>query len=246
MPTLWVGVRIMGAYVALIALGTFLVTRFVAPGVNTQGLWTALFLVQLAGTLLVMGAVWRRFDWGQIGFGRLRWSAILWLTPATVLLVGMAWRLWAETPAVAFAAIAPGVWPLILITPLLIAFSEETVFRGILLQGARRTRNVAFAMALSALAFGVAHLMNSLAGQTLLNTFLQTAFALLVGLSLAPIALRLGNLWPLIIWHWAWNVVILLSQAMGLLHPVAMLGMVLQAAVSAVLWTRIVREEETR
>lgn len=242
MPTLWGGMRVAGIYVALIALGTYLVTHWIGPGADTAGLWTALFVLQLIGAGFVVVIARRGLQWRAIGFGQLQWRGLIWLTPAILLLISMAQTVALRTPAEVFNAVPAAVWALVVATPFLIAFAEEVVFRGILLRGAMRGTTVIRAMLLSAMGFALAHLINALAGQDVVNTLLQTAFALLVGVSLAPIALRLGNLWPLIIWHWLWNIVVLSSQIMDILHPLAVVGMAVQAAVSAWLWTRLAKE----
>jgi len=244
MPTLWQGVRVAGMYVALIALGTYLATYWTGPGAEILPLWIGLFAVQCVGAVFVLASVKRHFAWSPIGFGRPNWGALVWLAPATVLLIAMGRSVAEETSVAVFQAVPAAVWILVVLTPFLIAFSEEVVFRGILLRGARQGASIAQAMLLSAVGFALAHLINGLAGQEVVNTLLQAAFAFLVGVSLAPIALRLGNLWPLIIWHWLWNIVVLSSQIMNVLHPFAVIGMAIQAAVSMWLWARLVKEDK--
>ncbi len=239
MPTLWQGVKVAGIYVALIAFGTFVVSNWVRPGADIALLWTGLFAVQAVGAGYVVGAVRRGLQWRAIGFDRIDWRALVWLTPAVILLITMGRSVVLQTPLAVFTAVPAAVWALVVATPFLIAFAEEVVFRGILLRGAMVGATVLRAIMISTSAFALAHLINGLAGQEAVNTLLQTAFAFLVGLSLAPLALRIGNLWPLIIWHWLWNIVVLVSQIIGVLHPFAVVGMAMQAVVSMWLWTRV-------
>ena len=243
MPTLWFGVRMALTYVVLIAFGTFVVSRWIASDADIARLWTGLLLVQSVGAAFVVLTARAKLNWVDIGFGRLHWRGLIWLTPATLVLGAMIWSVVQQDPRAAIAAIPAGVWALVVLTPFLIAFSEEVIFRGVLLRGAMRRYPIVYAMLLSAFAFAVAHLINGLAGQPLINTVLQSTFALLVGVALAPIALLLGNLWPLIIWHWLWNIVVLSSQIMQVIHPLTLIGIAIQAVVSIWLWTRYIRDE---
>ncbi|MEA0563417.1 CPBP family intramembrane glutamic endopeptidase [Lysinibacillus irui] len=63
---------------------------------------------------------------------------------------------------------------------LIIAFIEETIFRGILLR-MLLTKGVATAVWVSSILFGVTHALQLLGGQSLEDTIIQIIYALLVG-----------------------------------------------------------------
>jgi membrane protease YdiL (CAAX protease family) len=103
--------------------------------------------------------------------------------------VGVAGRLhslWWEVPVIAVAA---GV-------------AEEIVFRGYLLEGLRRIwpRSIWPAVAVSSVAFGLAHLTWGLSG-------LQFLFYIALGVLFAIFVLRRRSLWPAIFAHVAWDAI---------------------------------------
>ncbi|WP_058300759.1 CPBP family intramembrane glutamic endopeptidase [Gorillibacterium timonense] len=88
----------------------------------------------------------------------------------------------------------------LLFLALLVAFVEETIYRGlilnILLQKGART-----AVIVSSLLFSLTHLLNLMGGQDLAATLLQLLYALLVGLSLSLLFVKHGSLLPLMAFH---------------------------------------------
>jgi membrane protease YdiL (CAAX protease family) len=229
-------------YVAIIAVATSYI--FVVWGEPLAMRTALLFLlpVQLIAVLFCVGVVTRYACWRSVGFGQLRWAGMLWFLPSWVILVVMGVGIAKALTAQDIAGLGIIGIAALLLTTLLIAFGEEVVFRGILLRGAMTWLAVPFALFLSAFSFGLFHLVNRLAGQGATETSQQVLFAFLVGFFLAPIALRVGNLWPLIIWHWLWNIAVILGQVAAVLHPFALIGMAIQAVISIWLWTDMIRE----
>jgi len=245
-PTLRQGLSASIAYMALIAASVAVLGAIFDPASDVFQNLAMLVPVQCAAVALTIWVVSRSFGWGFAGFGTLQWRALIWLAPATALLAVMFWDLvQAVEPGEVLDLGLPALSLLAILT-FLIAFGEEVMFRGVLLRSAMTAMPIALAMLLSALLFGVFHFINALGGQSLGNTGQQVIFAGLVGLSLAPIAIKLGSLWPLILWHWFWNLAVFLSQILGVLHPLALSGMAFQAIVSVLLWVDLARNQQKR
>ena len=83
---------------------------------------------------------------------------------------------------------------------LVVAVGEEIVFRGVLFRWIDERFGFWWAMAISGVVFGFAHLMNDGA-----SVWSSTAIALEAGLLLAAAYKWSGNLWLPIGIHWAWN-----------------------------------------
>ncbi len=103
--------------------------------------------------------------------------------------IGVAGRLhslWWEVPAIAVSA---GV-------------AEEIVFRGYLLEGLRRIwpRSIWPAVAVSSVAFALAHLSWGLSG-------LQFLFYIALGAVFALFVLRSRSLWPAVFAHVSWDAI---------------------------------------
>ena len=125
-----------------------------------------------------------------------------------------------------------------------VGVNEEVWFRGIAL-AVLRPHGVRVAIAGTSVLFGILHLANLLAGESMAVAGLQLAFALLFGVVAAQLVVRTGSLWPAIAWHTAWD---LLNFAGGnSTSPLALSGIgvccVLLLVYALVLWRGIDRFE---
>lgn len=241
MPSVRRGLSAVIAYTAIIALASLLLSR--VPGGGDAR--TALMIL-LPFQLIALGVcfpIMRQFGgWAKLGFGRLYWRGLVWFLPAWAVLGLLFWEIVTGSDQ----GLLPG-WNVLGLTALvgttfLIALGEEIVFRGLLLRGMMARFSVPVSMLASALFFGAFHLVNGLAGQGAINTSNQMLFAVIVGFFLGPIAVRVGNLWPLILWHWLWNIAVILGQTGGILAPLALAGLAVQAVVAVWLWAGLTRQ----
>ncbi len=137
--------------------------------------------------------------WRRVGFKAPIWRSLwlLWL-PGLLLVFaiaqGVSYVRRASLPAVVGAVIAA----------LLVGFTEETWFRGILLEGlrGRSARVAAFG---SALAFGALHLAN-VRVLPLSSVVTQSLGALAIGLMFGAARVRIDSLVPLVVIHAAFDV----------------------------------------
>lgn len=242
MPSLRLGIITAVAYAAIIAVGTAYVFVLRPEPISLELALLLLLPVQLMAVLFCAAIVMRYAGWPAVGFGRLRWSGLLWFLSSWVILAVMAVGLVQALTAQTLSGLGAAGIMLLIVTTFFIAFGEEIVFRGILLRGAMTRLAMPAAMFLSALSFGLFHWVNRIAGQGASETSLQVLFAFMVGFFLAPIAIRVGNLWPLIIWHWLWNIAVILGQIAAILHPFALIGIAIQAVISIWLWTDMIRK----
>ena len=83
-----------------------------------------------------------------------------------------------------------------------VGFSEEIYFRGIICNLWQR-RSTKAAVLVSAVLFGVCHLMNVLGGASIVETILQIFFAFFYGLVFAFIFLESDSVWPCVALHFA-------------------------------------------
>lgn len=86
------------------------------------------------------------------------------------------------------------------VSMLCVGFLEEVIFRGLLFK-AMAKENLKRAIVVSAVTFGLGHIVNLLHGQALGETLLQIVFAVMVGFVLVIIFHRGGSLIPCILFH---------------------------------------------
>lgn len=82
----------------------------------------------------------------------------------------------------------------------LVGFLEEIIFRGFLFKAIAR-ESLRRAIAISALTFGIGHLVNLLTGQGGLDTVLQMVYAVALGFAFVIVFHYSGSLWPCIVTH---------------------------------------------
>ncbi len=242
MPSLKIGLQATAFYIAVVALGMIYVYVIRAEPYGTALMVSHFWVVELILCGIVLYYIIRYFGWSGVGFGRINWRATVWMLPAYMVLGAM---LLVQVPKLMDGSLTAAEWSLLgwlTLTTFMIGFSEEVMFRGILLRGALTRLSVVQAMVLSAALFALMHAVNVLAGQPFENTLQQLAFTFLVGFFLAPIALKIGNLWPLIIWHWLWDLVLFSTDVLGGFQPFAFLGLLFQAVISLWLWREVMQK----
>ena len=133
---------------------------------------------------------------GELGFDRWIQNGrkILWLLPLWILSTGNLWSGLGLRYAGVNAVMAT-------LSFLLVGFAEETIVRGFLFNGMRRTGSLTAAVIVSAVTFGMGHLVNLLAGQATLDTLLQMIFAVAWGFLLTYAYLKGGSLLACILIH---------------------------------------------
>ena len=185
---IWTSITMFGAvylYPASVQL-----LDLVKSGLGWQFVIASAFLLALAAV----------FRWNDLG---LRWPRegrswlLLWF-PGLYLL------------AFASVAIHLGLPPAgtifwVFVNTLFVGFSEELMFRGVLLVALRRVMPLWPAILLSCLLFGSVHILNALTTGQMLDSAVQAVTAMMSGLLFAAIVLRTGSLLPAIVLHALWD-----------------------------------------
>lgn len=155
---------------------------------------------------------------GSLPFGKL-----LYFLPMLVLMTVNLWR-------GAVLRYAPLETALYLVSMMLIGFSEEILFRGllfnVLLKGSART-----AVIVSSLTFGFGHIVNLLDGEELLPTILQVVYAVAIGFMLSAFVLRTKNIVQGMIFHGVFNALSAFANDVG---QTAAEKIIISAVISAI------------
>jgi membrane protease YdiL (CAAX protease family) len=163
-------------------------------------LTVASLIVAAGGIIVIVYIGW----WGKAGFSSGgTWTDLpLYLLPAGIAFLPFAEGITATgLPAIAaFAAFS-----------IIVAVAEETFFRGLILQSLVPA-GILTAVLLSALLFGIPHLLNAVGGiWDPLFTLADTVAAFGIGITFAALVIRTGTIWPPIILHALINFAALIS-----------------------------------
>ena len=190
-------------YTAIIGVGMYISLHLAGYPYGDPRFVRVLFWVELV--LLALAVFWVRafFSWPGVGMGKIADAReLLWLLPPGVLI---AWGWIVLLSQIQLPGERLGVFALVGLTTLLVGISEELVYRGVVLRGFLKNGSVWVAMLVSAIAFSLLHSVNYFGGVNGAGVVSQLKFTFLFGLFFAPIAIRLGAIWPLMVLHWLWD-----------------------------------------
>lgn len=223
-------------YIAVMAAGMYVMHFIFGYSYGMPEMTRVLWAFEVVMSLITIAAVITLGGFARNGFGAIRWAQTLWLAPVMLIAVIGTVQVLAAAISGDLSASQWGLLGVIALTTALVGFSEEVMFRGVFLHAALRRFGPKIAMLLSALAFSSLHAVNVFGGLAPSAMAMQLLLTFVMGLLLAPIALRIGNLWPLIIWHTLWNFSLLAGSALGLETPIFGLALPIEVILIAVLW----------
>jgi membrane protease YdiL (CAAX protease family) len=205
-PSLRAVLAVFVAWVAITLAGSSLLTQGDTPLV----------------TLLTHGPFWPAVAAGLFALAAsTRFAGIApgWQAPVRGTLVSSLWLPVLIVAGIAALAAALGLpsgataaW--VFVNTLAVGFSEELMFRGLLL-GALLARGMAplpAVLASSAL-FGAVHALNGAVTGAWLESCVQAVAATMSGVLFAAIRVRTGSLWPAIVLHALWDCAVFLAAA---------------------------------
>lgn len=128
-----------------------------------------------------------------------------------------------------------------IIMMLCVGFIEEMIFRGFLFRMMEKN-NLRLAMIVSALTFGMGHIVNLLNGEALIPTLLQLCYAAAIGWLFVVIFHKSNSLWPCIVTHGVLNALSIFNGENAVLDYI---GSALLIVVSLAYAAYIKRIEET-
>ncbi|WP_339317802.1 CPBP family intramembrane glutamic endopeptidase [Paenibacillus sp. FSL R10-2734] len=139
--------------------------------------------------------------WSDLGFRPLSTiSSEKWIyyAPLVVVLITISFK--------GFREISASEVLFFLFFTLLVAFVEESIYRGLIFK-TLLTKGATTAVITSSILFSITHLLNALSGTDISQILLQLVYALLIGFVLSLLMLKNKNIVPLILFHWVHNLI---------------------------------------
>ena len=224
-------------YIAIMAAGMFTAGHVYGITYGDPAMVNVLVFFELAMSVYAVIVARRLFGHWHCGFGPIDWSGLWWMAPAFLVIAALF--------AAAFLTGTPGVSLLVItviVTMCLVGFSEELMFRGIVLKGALSEVSMGKAILISSALFSSLHAVNVLAFVPLDGMVQQLILTFIFGLAMACYALRVNSLVPLIIFHALWDMVQFLGGIWGSdFGLLILIGVVVNAVGGAALWWLVLR-----
>lgn len=201
----------------IIEAGTLVAIRgIVAGGGSSWWQYLMPFALVLVPGIFIAVVLTRLRWWRRVGFTPLRdWRAPHLMIPLLLILVLPVVGLWARG-LMATTALVLSLQVSFLVIDI---FMEEVTYRGVILE-AFVGLGIGSRVTLSAILFGLSHLDNLfLPGADELGVAYQIFEAALVGVLFAAVRLRMNTIWPVMIVHGAYDLMLVL--AFGHAFPVA-------------------------
>ncbi|MCZ8105641.1 MAG: CPBP family intramembrane metalloprotease [Burkholderiales bacterium] len=227
-------------YIAIMAVGMFTAGRVFGLRYGETELVYVLVFFEVAMSVYAVVMARRIFGTWNCGFSPVRWNGMWWLLPNFAIMAA----LFAIALGSDMASLS-GLALVVIVTMILVGFSEELMFRGIVLQGGLREVGMGKAILISAALFSLLHSVNVLAFVPLDGMLMQLGLTFVFGLAMACYALRINSLVPLMVFHALWDMVQLLG---GLYQadfgPLIVVGIVVNLVFAAALWWLVLRKRQ--
>jgi membrane protease YdiL (CAAX protease family) len=225
-------------YIAIMAAGMFTTGHVFGITYGDPAMVNVLVFFEVILCLYAILVARRLFKHWDCGFRPIDWSGMVWLIPNFVLMAALFVALF-RTGTIEFSGLAL----LVVVTTILVGFSEELMFRGVALRGALNEVSTGKAIVISSVLFSLLHSVNVLAGVPLDGMVQQLGLTFVFGLAMACYALRVNSLIPVIVFHALWDMVQFLGGLYGAdFGPLIMIGIVVNAVVAAALWWGVLRK----
>ena len=200
-------VALIGAVLYTIIIGIGMYISFHINGVfyGTAEMVNTLWYIEIVLTILTIFITVKYFSWKEVGFVKLQTKQMLWLIPSIIVLGYMCFLAFSLSIENGLSTEQIKLISLVGITTLFVGFSEELMFRGIVLHAFLKTHNKTVAVIISSISFSLLHSVNMFGGLDVYQMMMQLVLTLLFGLFFALILLRIKSIIPLMIFHWLWD-----------------------------------------
>lgn len=226
-------------YILVMGIGMAIMHYGVGYSYSKPEMVKVIIFAEIIMTIITIFIAKKYFGWEKVGFKKINTKGLMWFTPH-LLIIGWGSTLW----IIRLFSIAPSLtssqWLFIFtvcITTMLVGFSEEVMFRGIVLNAFKSTGSTRKAIIVSAAFFSLLHGVNVFGGVPLKSIHIQLINTFIMGLCFAPLAIKTQNLWPLIIFHWLWDLIIVSAPIIGFTNlGFSILGSLLNLILAIILW----------
>ena len=203
------------AYIAIMGIGMYIMHHIVGSDYSNPKMVYTLIWVELILSLFSIFIIKKYSSWEKMWFEKLNKKGLLWFLPIIIIALIALGNLSFDLFNSQISSSQIILLLVIACTTFLVGFSEELMFRWILMRSFTNKNKIFTGVLVSSIMFSLLHIVNILWGSALSAVYNQLIFTFIFGLALWFISLKLKNIWPLIIFHALWDFMIFSHTVLG-------------------------------
>lgn len=241
-----IAMRIIICYLLIMIIGLGITNSFLSTIKNGLGEMIGLSITQLLSSGYIIYMVKRFYGWNNVGFNKINIKNMIWFVPYILIIVAMMYT-FIKGFYQNVTLIDKSIWIVLIITFIgtsAAGFSEEVIFRGMLLNMLKYKKSIIIPMIISSVGFSIIHITTMFMGISFIDAIVRVIHSSLLGFSFVAIAIKLNNIWPIIIFHVLWNFILMASQVIGIeVSTASLICNHLNIIIAIILWTLIIIEQ---
>lgn len=249
MQNIKISIRLVIVYISIMVTGLGIINNIFKINNNDLSNLISLLIIQLISTGYVFYIIKKFYGWKNVGFMQLDKKNFIWFTPYVFILIPMIYK-FIEGFFYNISSFDKTTWisiPLIFIGTIVAGFSEEVIFRGVVLNNLRKEISLTSAMFISSLGFSIVHITTIFMGKNLFEMLINVIASSLLGFSFVPLAILLNNIWPMIIFHILWNFILMASNTIGIsISKVSLLCNPINIIIAIILWIIVIKNNKKK
>ena len=242
-----ISIRSIMIYILIMIIGEIIInSNLIILDYNLDNL-ISISIIELISSGYLLYIIKKFYIWEDIGFSKINKKNLIWFVPYIFILIPMIYT-FIEGIYKNISSFDSITWIsifMILIGTITAGFSEEVMFRGMLLNDLKNKISLKNAMIISSLGFSILHITTIFSGKTLIEALANVIVSSLLGFSFAPLAIILNNILPLVIFHILWNFIIIASSTVGIsISKVYLFCNPINIIISIILWIIIIKKQK--
>ena len=206
-------------------------------------------IIQIPPTVFLLYFIKKYCNWKDIGLTSKNSKSLMWFLPYLIILIFMLNKFIVEI-AKNMEVYDSSIYMLIIfvfIGTVMAGFCEEVIFRGIILNSFKSEKSFIIAMIISSLGFSIVHITTIVMGNSLVEALITVFYLSLLGFAFVGLAMKMKNIWPLIIFHSLWNFILMVSQTLQLeISLAAGICNIINIFMAIILWIIVIIEDKRK
>lgn len=201
---------------------------------------------QIIPTLFLLYCMKKYYNWSDMGFSKINKKWTIFFLPYLIVITCMIVKFIIEVHinVESISLYTYFILGCTLIGTIMAGFSEEVIFRGILLNCFCTEKKFIRPMIISSIGFSIAHISTVFMGVSIIEAIVRVIQSSLLGFSFVGLAMKMKNILPMVLFHIMWNFIILASHILDInLSIAAGRCNIVNIIMAIIIWSIIILEQ---